>query len=92
MEYAYWTEFLPFRQVKTIIILLPYICNAMVLLNILGLQEIIIIALVVLLFFGATRIPALMRSLGQGVKSFKAGMNDPVEEPKKEEEKKDNPE
>lgn len=42
----------------------------------LGIWEIILIVLVILLFFGAKRIPDLMKSLGKGVKSFKAGLND----------------
>jgi sec-independent protein translocase protein TatA len=41
----------------------------------LGLNEIIIIALVVLLLFGGKKIPELMNGLGKGVKSFKEGMN-----------------
>lgn len=41
----------------------------------LGLNEIIIIALVVLLLFGGKKIPELMKGLGKGVKSFKEGMN-----------------
>lgn len=41
----------------------------------LGLQEIIIIALVVLLLFGGKKIPELMKGLGKGVRSFKDGMN-----------------
>lgn len=40
-----------------------------------GLNEIIIIALIVLLLFGGRKIPELMRGLGKGVKSFKDGMN-----------------
>ena len=40
-----------------------------------GFQEIIIIALVVLLFFGGKKIPELMKGLGKGVRSFKEGMN-----------------
>lgn len=40
-----------------------------------GLQEILIIALVVLLFFGGKKIPELMKGLGKGVRSFKDGMN-----------------
>ena len=40
-----------------------------------GTQEIIIIALVVLLLFGGRKIPELMRGLGKGVKSFKEGMD-----------------
>ena len=42
----------------------------------LGMQEILIIALVVLLFFGGKKIPELMKGLGKGVKSFKEGMNE----------------
>ena len=38
-----------------------------------GTQEIIIIALVVLLLFGGKKIPELMRGLGKGVKSFRDG-------------------
>ena len=41
----------------------------------LGMQEILLIALVVLLFFGGKKIPELMKGLGKGVKSFKDGMN-----------------
>lgn len=42
----------------------------------LGMQEILLIALVVLLFFGGKKIPELMKGLGKGVKSFKDGMNE----------------
>ena len=42
----------------------------------LGTQEIIIIALIILLLFGGKKIPELMKGLGKGVKSFKDGMND----------------
>ncbi|WP_455672663.1 Sec-independent protein translocase subunit TatA/TatB [Phocaeicola sp.] len=40
-----------------------------------GMQEIILIALVVLLFFGGKKIPELMKGLGKGIRSFKEGMN-----------------
>jgi len=40
----------------------------------LGTGEIIIIALVVLLLFGAKRIPDLMKGIGKGIKSFKEGV------------------
>lgn len=46
----------------------------------LGTGEIIVIFLIILLLFGAARIPALMRSLGKGVKSFKEGMNEVTNE------------
>jgi len=39
-------------------------------------QEILVIALIVLLFFGGKKIPELMKGLGKGVKSFKEGMNE----------------
>jgi sec-independent protein translocase protein TatA len=42
----------------------------------LGMQEIIVIALIVLLLFGGKKIPELMNGLGKGVKSFKDGMKD----------------
>ncbi len=40
-----------------------------------GTQEVLFIALIVLLFFGGKKIPELMKGLGKGVKSFKDGMN-----------------
>lgn len=42
----------------------------------LGMQEILVIAFVVLLLFGGKKIPELMNGLGKGVRSFKEGMND----------------
>ena len=57
----------------------------------LGFQEILVIALIILLLFGGKKIPELMRGLGKGVKSFKEGMNE-VTDLKKEveqDEKKD---
>lgn len=40
-----------------------------------GTQEILAIALIILLLFGGKKIPELMKGLGKGVKSFKDGMN-----------------
>ena len=51
-----------------------------------GWPEILLIALIILLLFGAKKIPELMKSLGKGAKSFKDGMNG-VEEPEIEEDK-----
>ena len=53
-----------------------------------GTTEIIIIAVVIVLLFGAKKIPELMKSLGKGVKSFRDGMND-TEQPKNDEPKKE---
>jgi len=62
-----------------------------VLLGMLGTQEIIIIAVLVILLFGAKKIPQLMRGLGSGIKEFKDGMKEGEEgeeaEDKKEAEK-----
>jgi sec-independent protein translocase protein TatA len=51
-----------------------------------GPPEILIVLLVLLLFFGATRLPKLARSMGQAGKEFKEGMKEgykaqPVEGP-----------
>ena len=54
----------------------------------LGFQEILVIALIILLLFGGKKIPELMRGLGKGVKSFKEGMNE-VTDLKEEVEKDD---
>lgn len=40
-----------------------------------GMQEIIVIAIIILLLFGGKKIPELMKGLGKGVKSFKDAMN-----------------
>lgn len=42
----------------------------------LGIQEILIIAFIILLLFGGKKIPEMMRGLGRGVKSFKDGMKE----------------
>ena len=38
-------------------------------------QEILLIALIVLLLFGGKKIPELMKGLGKGVRSFKDGVS-----------------
>ena len=53
----------------------------------LGMQEIVLIALIVLLLFGGKKIPELMKGLGKGVKSFKDGMKEGIDEEKVESEK-----
>jgi sec-independent protein translocase protein TatA len=46
----------------------------------LGAPELIIIALVILLLFGATRLPKLGKSMGQSIKGFKQGLNDDTDD------------
>ena len=55
----------------------------------LGMQEVLLIALVVLLLFGGKKIPELMKGLGKGVRSFKEGMNNMEKEIEKEPVKKE---
>ena len=55
-----------------------------------GMPELIIGLVVILLLFGAKRVPELARGLGSGVREFKKGTQEgEVEDKKKEEAKKD---
>jgi sec-independent protein translocase protein TatA len=60
----------------------------------LGYQELLIILVIVLVLFGANRLPDLARSLGSSVKEFKKGVTEASKEDgssaavRKEEEKK----
>ena len=47
-----------------------------------GTSELILIGGIALLLFGGKKLPEMMRGLGQGVQSFKKGMNEPIEEDK----------
>jgi len=53
-----------------------------------GWQEILLIIVIVLLLFGAKRIPEVMRSIGKGVRELKQGMKD-IDSPEPPEKKKD---
>lgn len=41
-----------------------------------GMQELLVIGLFILVFFGAKKIPDFMKGLGRGVKEFKDGVKD----------------
>jgi sec-independent protein translocase protein TatA len=41
-----------------------------------GWQELLIIFVILLLLFGATRLPALSKSLGQSIRGFKTGLRE----------------
>jgi sec-independent protein translocase protein TatA len=56
-----------------------------------GMQEIIVITLIVLLLFGGKKIPELMSGLGKGVKSFKDGMKGTDDDNTTEDETKNKP-
>jgi sec-independent protein translocase protein TatA len=51
-----------------------------------GWQEITIVLVIVLLLFGAKKIPDVMRSFGKGIKEFKKGMRSIQDEIEKEDE------
>jgi sec-independent protein translocase protein TatA len=53
----------------------------------LGTPELIVIVLVVVLLFGATRLPQLAKALGQSKKAFREGLDEAEREPRKEMEK-----
>ncbi len=58
-----------------------------------GTIEIILIVLIVLVLFGAKKIPELARGLGQGIREFrkaKQEIQNELENPSQEEPKKDN--
>ena len=45
-----------------------------------GIREILLIVLIIVVLFGARRIPELMKGMGQGIREFKHGMKDTDEE------------
>jgi sec-independent protein translocase protein TatA len=50
----------------------------------LGTPELLVIAVVIFLLFGATRLPQLAKALGQSKKAFKEGLDEVDKEPRKE--------
>ncbi|HUE84336.1 MAG TPA: twin-arginine translocase TatA/TatE family subunit [Pyrinomonadaceae bacterium] len=53
----------------------------------LGTPELIVIAIVIVLLFGATRLPQLAKALGQSKRAFKEGLDESDKEAQKEIEK-----
>ncbi len=52
-----------------------------------GTPEIVILAAVLMLLFGASRLPSLMRNMGRSVNEFKQGLRDEPKDLKSLEEK-----
>ncbi|MEG1634717.1 MAG: twin-arginine translocase TatA/TatE family subunit [Rikenellaceae bacterium] len=50
----------------------------------LGSGELVLIVIVLLLLFGSTKLPDLMRGAGRGIREFKEAMNNPVKDDKAE--------
>ena len=55
-------------------------------------QEMLILAAILMLLFGASRLPSLMRNMGRSVNEFKQGLRDEPGEIKSIEEKEESPE
>jgi len=50
----------------------------------LGTPELVVIAIVIFLLFGATRLPQLAKALGQSKRAFKEGLDDGEKEGQKD--------
>lgn len=50
----------------------------------LGIQELLIILLILVLLFGARKIPELARGLGEGIRNFRAGIKEEDNKPEPE--------
>lgn len=53
-----------------------------------GLSELLVILLICLLLFGASRLPEIGKSLGDGIREFKKAMKDSSDDPSKPKENK----
>ncbi len=54
--------------------------NLVALFGPIGIPEMLIILVIVVLIFGASRLPEIGRGIGQGIKNFKSSVKDPVDE------------
>lgn len=61
--------------------------NLLIIAGVIGMNEAIIILIAIVLLFGGTKIPELMKGLGKGIKEFKNASKADDDEPKKESEK-----
>lgn len=48
----------------------------------LGPTEMVILLVIVLVLFGGSRLPTLMKGMGEGIRNFKHGMNEDPDEKK----------
>jgi sec-independent protein translocase protein TatA len=56
--------------------------NVLALFGPIGLPEMLIILVIIMLIFGASRLPEIGKGIGQGIKNFKGSMKDPVDSQK----------
>ena len=54
-----------------------------------GTTELLLLGGMALLLFGGKKLPEMMKGLGQGVQSFKKGMNEPLPEDNQKEDSKE---
>ena len=52
-----------------------------------GMGELIVVLIIVLLLFGATKLPEIARSLGKSIKEFNKASNEDASEPAEEDKK-----
>jgi sec-independent protein translocase protein TatA len=52
------------------------VCSTLAFLQNIGLPELLVILLIVLLLFGAARLPEIARSLGRSIHEFKKGVKE----------------
>ena len=64
-----------------------YSMDLFIIAGVIGPQELIVVLVVVVLLFGGTKIPELMKGLGKGIKEFKNASKADDEAPKKDTEK-----
>ncbi len=57
----------------------------------LGIQELLLILLIVVIIFGARRLPELGKGLGEGIKNFKRGISGKEPDDKSSSSEKQNP-
>jgi sec-independent protein translocase protein TatA len=48
-----------------------------------GIPELLIILAIILLIFGASRLPEIGKGIGQGIKNFRSSMKDGIEDSQK---------
>lgn len=55
----------------------------------LGLPELLVVFLIIVLLFGASKLPQIGRGLGEGIRNFKSGLNPETEREKLDESTRD---
>lgn len=59
--------------------------NLFIIAGVIGPEQLLVIVVVILIFFGGSKIPELMKGLGQGMKEFKKASRGDFDEPAEKE-------